>query len=378
MRNRLAYAALAAVVLECLSAASCSRQSADRKEEAITPGTLSMALETVSASGKVYRLRQATFAVTPASDFGGFPVPEPIPFPVFDATTGAAGSTTGIGGASFDGGIVFGGFGGEPIDGGAAGGFAGAPLDGGSVGGFAGAPIDGGAVGGFGGSAGTTTFDGGSVGGFAGFPSTGGFVGTGGIIAAGGFGVGGVVSAGGSVGVGGSVSSSTIFLSSESNPDSLVLETFLAPNDYTIQLFDGWFIEQVDNLLGTSAFVPAVLLDSSVQFFGIQSDQETHVNFNFEVDGERISFGDPGRLIVTIGVQETTSTVCGNGIIDPGEMCDAFNLNGETCASVTMNANASGILQCSSVCTFDTSACSFNGGGFDGGGGTDGAGGTGF
>jgi hypothetical protein len=45
---------------------------------------------------------------------------------------------------------------------------------------------------------------------------------------------------------------------------------------------------------------------------------------------------------------------CGNGFIEPGEQCDANNLDGATCAS---QGFAYGALQCSAACAFDTSGC---------------------
>src|SRR5262249_27899075 len=85
-----------------------------------------------------------------------------------------------------------------------------------------------------------------------------------------------------------------------------VLETFLAPSSYFLLLQFGWFMEQEDRLLGTSAVVPATLVSDSFQFFNIESDKETFVRFDFEVDGQRVSFGPPGRLIVGAKFHETT------------------------------------------------------------------------
>lgn len=99
-------------------------------------------------------------------------------------------------------------------------------------------------------------------------------------------------------------SSNTTTLSSETDPTKSVLEAFLNPCTYQIQLLDGWFVTQVDDLLGSESFVPATLLSSPFQVFDIQSDQETFVKFDFEVDGQRVGFGPPGRLIVGIGVNE--------------------------------------------------------------------------
>lgn len=60
---------------------------------------------------------------------------------------------------------------------------------------------------------------------------------------------------------------------------------------------------------------------------------------------------------------------CGNGMAESSEVCDGTDLRGETCASATMNAMSTGVLACSSSCTFDTSGCMSAAGGAAGGGG---------
>jgi len=97
--------------------------------------------------------------------------------------------------------------------------------------------------------------------------------------------------------------SSTV-LRSEDDPSRPVLEAFLAPGSYTTVLNGGWFVEQVDSLNQSAFFVPATLESSQVQFFDIHSDEETFVRFDFQVDGRRVTFGPPGRLIVGFGVVE--------------------------------------------------------------------------
>lgn len=67
---------------------------------------------------------------------------------------------------------------------------------------------------------------------------------------------------------------------------------------------------------------------------------------------------------------------CGNGAIDSPEQCDGSNLNGETCATATLNALPIGTLACSPTCTLDTSGCSGADAGAGGSGGTMGAGGS--
>ena len=282
-------------------------------------GTLTMELQATSDSGKVYRLRNATFLVSPEFFFGATPSP-------LEGVSSVV-----------DGGVVV-----------AAGGSTGLPADGGVLPGEAG-PGSGGLFNGSGG-----------------FPESGGvFTGSGGI------------SFGGFFGAGGSVTNfpGSIVLNSEDDPTAPVIERFLAPSSYDIQLFDGWFVEQVDNLLGTSAAVPATLQSPTFQFFNIQSDQETFVRFDFLVDGSRVSFGPPGRLIIGIGIHETNGgATCGNGIAEAGESCDGADLRGQTCASATMGSAPLGTLFCNVSCNLDTTFC-FGGGGFDGG--TGGFGGTG-
>jgi hypothetical protein len=271
-------------------------------------GTLSMKLQTVSDSGKVYRLRNASFFVSTAffiQDTAGGSFESADGGPIGSAGVFGAGGSFGAGGIFFpDGGFESGGF---------------------SQGGFP---------------------SGGQ--GSAGFPS------------------GGQGSAG---------FPNQLFLSSEEDPSEPLIERFLSPGSYDIQLFDGWFVEQVDNLLGTSAPVPATLLSSSFQFFDIVSDEETFLRFDFEVDGRRVTFGPPGRLKIGIGIHETNGgSACGNGIAEGTEDCDLFDQRGATCASVTMGANPFGPLFCTSDCRFDTRFCE-SGGGFDGGTGGTGTGG---
>ena len=288
-------------------------------------GTLSMSLESTSDSGKVYRLRNATFLVN--SSFFEPPFPTPPPFGITgSSTSGFAGGVTGGGIAFPDAGI----------------GFAGSTSTGGSP-----VVIDGG---------------------------FGGFIGTGGTV-----GIGGTGGAGGTTffPTGGSLNNvpGSIVLNSEDNPSDPVIQRFLSPGSYDIELLSGWFVEQVDDLLGTSAPVPATLESPEFQFFSIQSDRETFVKYDFLVDGSRVSFGPPGRLIIGIGIHETNGNAsCGDGIVQQGEDCDGPNLGGQTCASVTMNARPSGTLFCNAKCVFDTTFCQ-GGGIIDGGTGGFGTGG---
>jgi hypothetical protein len=53
---------------------------------------------------------------------------------------------------------------------------------------------------------------------------------------------------------------------------------------------------------------------------------------------------------------------CGNGRMDPGEVCDGADLGGATCSTGTMGTRPLGTMSCSSACTLDVSACRTNGG----------------
>ena len=307
MKKWLSFVAVGCAIQYALGGvAGCSSADPTKKTTPVSSknGTLTMSLETVSESGKVYRLRNATFFVSPGFFF---------PFPFEGMGSGTAGVTGGAVSAFPDAGV---------------GGFAASTGSGGSTGFF-----------------------------------------DGGVPAAGSFGAGGKFETGGFFGAGGSVvigfggttgfpGSSTIELSSVENPDEPVIEHFLAPGQYEIDLEDGWFIEQVDNALGTSAPVPATLDSPSFQSFDIQSDQETFVKYDFLVDGSRVSFGSPGRLIVGIGIHETNGTgQCGDGIVEAGEACDGADLGGQTCASATMDARPLGPLFCTMGCQIDTTFC---------------------
>lgn len=95
-----------------------------------------------------------------------------------------------------------------------------------------------------------------------------------------------------------------VVLRSDDDLSRPVLEAFLSPGSFRITLETGWFIEQVDGLAGTAVPVEAQLVSDSVRSFDIESEQETLVQFAFDVNGERVTFPAPGRLIVGVGITE--------------------------------------------------------------------------
>jgi hypothetical protein len=56
----------------------------------------------------------------------------------------------------------------------------------------------------------------------------------------------------------------------------------------------------------------------------------------------------------TASVRIQIISLCGNGVIDPGEQCDGSNLAGRTCSS---SGYAGGTLGCSASCILDASRC---------------------
>ena len=57
---------------------------------------------------------------------------------------------------------------------------------------------------------------------------------------------------------------------------------------------------------------------------------------------------------VTANFNIISAPVCGNGIIESGEVCDGTNLGGQTCLSLGYTG---GSLSCASSCSFNTAAC---------------------
>ncbi|HVU01879.1 MAG TPA: hypothetical protein VHE30_09010 [Polyangiaceae bacterium] len=68
------------------------------------------------------------------------------------------------------------------------------------------------------------------------------------------------------------------------------------------------------------------------------------------------------------GNDQTDLPTCGNGIVDPGEVCDGWQLAGKTCATATMGMRPGGKLACNESCKdFDTTFCKDTQGGNTGG-----------
>lgn len=69
---------------------------------------------------------------------------------------------------------------------------------------------------------------------------------------------------------------------------------------------------------------------------------------------------------------------CGNGVIDSGEQCDPnpLNLNGETCATATVNMSPNGVLGCNADCSLNITMCTAGGVGGASGAGAGGTGGV--
>ncbi len=73
-----------------------------------------------------------------------------------------------------------------------------------------------------------------------------------------------------------------------------------------------------------------------------------------------------GAMAVVVGGcasgQPPDGETCGNGRIDPGELCDTTNLGGFTCETLPGLGFSGGQLACGVDCSMDTSACTGGGG----------------
>lgn len=84
--------------------------------------------------------------------------------------------------------------------------------------------------------------------------------------------------------------------------------------------------------------------------------QDSPVDAQFRCDGSRPG-GTPGPAptpTLSPSPGPTSTSICGNGVIESGEDCEAGNLNGESCTSLSCGI---GSLGCSVNCKFNFSGC---------------------
>ncbi len=79
---------------------------------------------------------------------------------------------------------------------------------------------------------------------------------------------------------------------------------------------------------------------------------------NCLLDGSGCSVPPPGSG----GAGGAGQSSCGNGVREGGEQCDGGDVAGATCASVTGNPGATGVVKCFPNCTLDGSDCKTGGG----------------
>lgn len=89
----------------------------------------------------------------------------------------------------------------------------------------------------------------------------------------------------------------------ENDPLATRLEATLPTGDFQITLFGGFALERVEPD-GSAVRVSTTLLSPSSQNFRIAANEETNVEYRFETNGEVVSFGGDGRLVVDIAVTE--------------------------------------------------------------------------
>jgi len=93
-------------------------------------------------------------------------------------------------------------------------------------------------------------------------------------------------------------------LNSSASPESTSLDIELGQAAYTLELLDGWSLEQLAED-GSISAVPAALLTSNPVDFEIRDDQVTNILYEFATNGGVVGFGEGG---LSIGVNVTTQT----------------------------------------------------------------------
>ena len=96
-------------------------------------------------------------------------------------------------------------------------------------------------------------------------------------------------------------------VSTETDPNLSVLATTLGTGNYSIELLDGWALEQLDSS-GVGTTVEASLISSPVVNFEILANSTTSVLYQFQTNGVIVEIGT-GTLSVSIDVVETTGSV---------------------------------------------------------------------
>ncbi len=94
------------------------------------------------------------------------------------------------------------------------------------------------------------------------------------------------------------------------------------------------------------------ILEGSEQCDGDELNDMTCTALNYGFSGGTLRC-DPDTCSFDISDCEYSRT-CGNGVIEPGEQCDGYNLASMSCSFL---GYYSGTLTCSSDCRFDTSGC---------------------
>jgi hypothetical protein len=112
-------------------------------------------------------------------------------------------------------------------------------------------------------------------------------------------------------------------LSTAGDLEAQVLSINLTVGHHTVELQDGWTLMRRRD--GNLAPVTATLLHPPVVEVVVIEDAESWVVFGFRTAIEDLTF-KRGTLGVLIAVEETA--VCGNGIVEEGEVCDSGPDNG--------------------------------------------------
>ena len=137
-----------------------------------------------------------------------------------------------------------------------------------------------------------------------------------------------------------------------SMPDSTQAADSVSPDDQTMPTEAG-----IDATQDTTT-------QDSTQDTTPEAAPEAAVDSSIEAAVEAgIDAAPEAAVEASVDAPAEAAAVCGDGIIEAGEQCDATNLGGATCQSLH-GAGAGGTLACSGTCTFVASSCQWCGDGF--------------
>ncbi|MET0340414.1 MAG: hypothetical protein ABW252_05400 [Polyangiales bacterium] len=129
---------------------------------------------------------------------------------------------------------------------------------------------------------------------------------------------------------------------SEDNPDASALALRLEPGDYAVLLEPGWTLTRRTADGETTA--PAELVSDNPVVVRVTAGARASASFRLHVDGE-VRTMEEGTLEIDVDVDERAPAVCGNQMVEQGEVCDSGTRNG-----LMYECDATCLFRCEDAC----------------------------